>query len=101
MYSTPNSNLAPITAHNNICIIINMKRHQRNGKSFVPVQWSDTLKEGAQIWANKLARDCSLSHDPNTNHGENVALNYGWGSFSEKRPTENILGRKLCNRART
>jgi len=67
--------------------------HQRNGKSFVPVRWSDTLKEGAQIWANKLARDCSLSHDPNTNHGENVALNYGWGSFSEKRPTENILGR--------
>ncbi|KAL7530881.1 hypothetical protein ACHAXR_003725, partial [Thalassiosira sp. AJA248-18] len=68
--------------------------HARYGKSYVPVKWSAALKEESQVWAEKLAADCELVHDPNNKlHGENIALNYGWGSWGEMRSTENILSR--------
>lgn len=69
-------------------------RHEKHGKSYVPVKWSNGLKEQSKVWANKLASDCNLEHDPKTDYGENIALNYGWGSWSARRPTENILTSK-------
>mmetsp|Transcript_39014 Transcript_39014/g.68570 ORF Transcript_39014/g.68570 Transcript_39014/m.68570 type:complete len:323 (+) Transcript_39014:329-1297(+) len=67
--------------------------HERYGKSYVPLEWSKALMNESKIWAEKLANDCDLEHDPNSIHGENIALNYGWGSFGSMRPTSNILSR--------
>ena len=69
-------------------------RHERYGKSYAPLQWSQALKEESKVWAEKLAEDCDLEHDPDGRHGENIALNYGWGSSSGRRTTENILTRE-------
>lgn len=70
-----------------------MVRHENNGKSYVPLQWSQQLKDESQVWAEVLADACDLEHDPDTEHGENIALNYGWGSYSAMRTTDNILSR--------
>eukprot|EP00584_Thalassiosira_punctigera_P019946 CAMPEP_0172571812 /NCGR_PEP_ID=MMETSP1067-20121228/132666_1 /TAXON_ID=265564 ORGANISM="Thalassiosira punctigera, Strain Tpunct2005C2" /NCGR_SAMPLE_ID=MMETSP1067 /ASSEMBLY_ACC=CAM_ASM_000444 /LENGTH=387 /DNA_ID=CAMNT_0013364225 /DNA_START=182 /DNA_END=1345 /DNA_ORIENTATION=- len=73
--------------------------HGRYGKSYVPLKWSQALSEESKRYAKKLAKDCSLKHDPNTSYGENIALNYGSGSFAKMRPTDNILTRFVENEA--
>ena len=66
-------------------------RHEQYGKTYVPLKWSKALADEARAWAEQLAEDCELYHDPNTNHGENIALNYGWDEYSTRRTTENVL----------
>mmetsp|Transcript_3540 Transcript_3540/g.6842 ORF Transcript_3540/g.6842 Transcript_3540/m.6842 type:complete len:95 (-) Transcript_3540:2304-2588(-) len=56
--------------------------------------WSNALKEQSQIWAQKLADDCALKHDPKNINGENLALNYGSGSWGGMKSTEGILSRE-------
>ena len=70
-------------------------RHEQYGKSYVPLKWSKALADEARAWAEQLAEDCELYHDPNTNHGENIALNYGWDEYSTRRTTENVLSREF------
>ena len=68
-------------------------RHEQYGKQYVPLKWSKALADESRLWAEQLAEDCDLYHDPNTNHGENIALNYGWDEYSTRRSTENVLSR--------
>mmetsp|Transcript_10489 Transcript_10489/g.19070 ORF Transcript_10489/g.19070 Transcript_10489/m.19070 type:complete len:375 (-) Transcript_10489:232-1356(-) len=65
--------------------------HEWYGKTYIPLNWSNALKEESQIWAQKLADDCALKHDPNNGHGENLALNQGTGQWGEMKSTEAIL----------
>ena len=74
-------------------------KHERYGKSYAPLQWSEALKDESKVWAEKLADDCDLEHDPDGQHGENIALNYGRGSSSGRRSTENILTRECYTAA--
>ena len=70
-------------------------RHEQYGKQYVPLKWSKALADESRLWAEQLAEDCDLYHDPNTNHGENIALNYGWDEYSTRRSTENVLSREF------
>jgi hypothetical protein len=70
--------------------------HTAHGKSYVPLIWSDALKQDAKGWAVKLLDSCGTGmwHDPeNQNYGENVAGNSGSGSWGALRSTEDILTR--------
>lgn len=70
--------------------------HTAHGKSYVPLQWSEALKEDAQEWAEKLLDSCGkgMWHDPNnSDYGENVAGNSGSGSWGALRTTEQVLTR--------
>ncbi|KAL7522760.1 hypothetical protein ACHAWX_007446, partial [Stephanocyclus meneghinianus] len=70
--------------------------HTAHGKSYVPLIWSDALKQDAKRWAEKLLDSCGTGmwHDPeNQNYGENVAGNSGSGSWGAVRSTEDILTR--------
>ena len=69
--------------------IFTLPRHEKYGKRYVPVKWSHALKEEAEIWADKLAKQCELEHDKNTAHGENIALNYGCFIYKDT-DTENL-----------
>jgi pathogenesis-related protein 1 len=43
--------------------------------------WSTSLAQGAQAWADTLAsQNCTLSHDPHTPYGENLASRWVTGS---------------------
>lgn len=72
-------------------------RHQKYGKSYVPLKWSTTLKQSAEVWANELLKSScgsSLYHDPdNHKYGENLASNSGTGSWGEFKSTDTIVSR--------
>jgi len=70
--------------------------HEQYGKSYVPLKWSNTLKASAQDWAEQLLKTCgqSLYHDPNNSrYGENLASNFGTGSYAALTSASNVLGR--------
>ncbi|KAL3806233.1 hypothetical protein ACHAXA_003752, partial [Cyclostephanos tholiformis] len=66
--------------------------HTRYGKSYVPLQWSNSLKAQAKIYAKELVYLCGgeLVHD-NTAYGENLAANAGNGAYAELRHPEKIM----------
>lgn len=71
-------------------------RHERYGKSYVPLKWSNGLKQSSQEWAQELLKTCEtkLYHDPNNKiYGENLASNSGSGSYAKVFSTEQIVGR--------
>ena len=52
------------------------------------LQWSTSLENDAQKWANHLARQNKLEHDPeNTNQGENLYASSGDAVNSCERAT--------------
>eukprot|EP00592_Proboscia_alata_P000280 CAMPEP_0194376004 /NCGR_PEP_ID=MMETSP0174-20130528/24536_1 /TAXON_ID=216777 /ORGANISM="Proboscia alata, Strain PI-D3" /LENGTH=608 /DNA_ID=CAMNT_0039156535 /DNA_START=84 /DNA_END=1910 /DNA_ORIENTATION=- len=53
------------------------KYHQKYGKSYVPLKWSNSLATDAQNYANKLASTCKFQHDQNSAFGENLHCNWG------------------------
>jgi hypothetical protein len=66
------------------------KYHKANNKSYVPMNWSNTLRRQSQIWANNLASNgCGLKTDPNNTYGQNLAVKYMSSVFP---PTEDVLG---------
>lgn len=77
------------------------QEHTKYGVSFVPLKWSHKLADRAQVWADKLVHGhmvdgvlksiCSededtrvnLYHDPDLEYGENLAANFGSGSWGK------------------
>eukprot|EP00571_Detonula_confervacea_P016091 CAMPEP_0172310254 /NCGR_PEP_ID=MMETSP1058-20130122/11375_1 /TAXON_ID=83371 /ORGANISM="Detonula confervacea, Strain CCMP 353" /LENGTH=369 /DNA_ID=CAMNT_0013023031 /DNA_START=8 /DNA_END=1117 /DNA_ORIENTATION=- len=54
--------------------------HERYGKTYVPLKWSNSLEEESRVFAEKLLEgSCGLYHDPGNLHGENLALHTGNG----------------------
>jgi len=74
--------------------------HTRYGKSYVPLQWSNALKAQARAYAQDLLSSCGSTpiHD-NTAYGENLASNYGTGSWGKQREPDKILVRWVDNEA--
>lgn len=68
--------------------------HTRYGKSYVPLQWSNALKSQARAYAQELLSTCGTppAHD-NTAYGENLASNYGTGSWGAQKEPDDILVR--------
>lgn len=66
--------------------------HKRHGKSYVPLQWSNSLKTQAGVYAKKLVYLCGgdLVHDK-TEYGENLASNAGNGKWADLRHPEKIM----------
>lgn len=69
--------------------------HEKNGKTYVPLKWSEALKSESMVWAERLLDSCGsgMYHDPHAIYGENVAGNSGSGSWGAKRTTEQVLSR--------
>mmetsp|Transcript_44278 Transcript_44278/g.79432 ORF Transcript_44278/g.79432 Transcript_44278/m.79432 type:complete len:418 (-) Transcript_44278:222-1475(-) len=65
--------------------------HKRHGETYVPLKWSNALKNESKKFAEKLLRDScgGLYHDPDNIHGENLASNGGSGSLT----TDSIVTR--------
>ncbi|KAL3791458.1 hypothetical protein ACHAW5_008077 [Stephanodiscus triporus] len=74
--------------------------HTRYGKSYVPLIWSNVLKAQAKAYAQDLLSTCGdgLVHDK-TEYGENLASNFGEGSWASLREPEDILIRWVDNEA--
>jgi hypothetical protein len=73
--------------------------HRRLGKTYRPLKWAPSLANDAQNWANTL-RDrtttCHLTnsdHASGTNSAENMASNFGTGSWGAKPTPDQIVGR--------
>ncbi|KAL7529567.1 hypothetical protein ACHAXR_006401, partial [Thalassiosira sp. AJA248-18] len=73
--------------------------HERYGKTYVPLKWSNGIQEESKIWADHLLSICGegLYHDPDAKYGENLAGNHGSGSWGEVRSTDAILTRFVEN----
>lgn len=69
--------------------------HTYYNTSYVPLQWSDSLKADAQVWADTLLDSCKegMYHDPQKIYGENAAANSGAGSWGTKRDADLIVAR--------
>jgi uncharacterized protein YkwD len=78
--------------------------HSQYGKSFKPVQWSSSLADSAQGYADKLASvtatDCYIAHgyQGDSYGGENIASNWGSSSYDFESP-EAVLTRWFENEA--
>ena len=57
--------------------------HEHYNTTYVPLQWSESLKAEAKIWADTLLDSCQfgMHHDPLRVYGENAAANSGSGSW--------------------
>jgi len=76
--------------------------HTSHDRSYVPLQWSEALKDDAKVWAEKLLDSCGqgMYHDPDNYHyGENVAGNSGSGGWGDLRSPDAILTRFVENEA--
>ena len=73
--------------------------HPYYNTTYVPLQWSESLKAEAQVWANKLLDACGdgMYHDPERDYGENAAANVGAGSWGELRVPDKIVARFIDN----
>ncbi len=75
--------------------------HTKNGKSYVPMKFSKSLKRSAKRWALQLVKDACIGkkgiyHDPQLGalgHGENVALSRGSGSWAILPTADKVIGR--------
>ncbi|KAL9184535.1 hypothetical protein ACHAXT_012505 [Thalassiosira profunda] len=75
--------------------------HQKYGKSYVPLQWSDALKKDSEKFARKLLQDScgGLYHDKNNPNGENLASHSGTGSWAKVRSPDSVVTRWVDNEA--
>lgn len=50
--------------------------HEHYNTTFIPLQWSESLKAEAQVWANALLDSCYTGayHDPSRIYGESILL---------------------------
>jgi hypothetical protein len=75
--------------------------HEKYGKKYKPLKWSEDLKDMAQKYADDLASDCGATvHDSYANregYGENLASNTGFGDWAELKPVEKIMTRFVEN----
>ncbi|KAL7484296.1 hypothetical protein ACHAW6_009940 [Cyclotella cf. meneghiniana] len=72
------------------------KYHKQYGKSYVPLKWSEGLKEISAKYAEELLSSCpspTIIHDPNTSYGENLAKNRGINGWGDLKPADNIVTR--------
>jgi hypothetical protein len=69
--------------------------HPYYNTTYVPLQWSESLKAEAQVWADTLLDACGdgMYHDPERDYGENAAANVGAGSWGELRVPDKIVAR--------
>jgi hypothetical protein len=70
--------------------------HKQYGMEYVPLKWSEGLKEAAASYAEELLSSCpspTIIHDPNTAYGENLAKNRGINGWGDLKPADNILVR--------
>ncbi|KAL7542082.1 hypothetical protein ACHAXR_011501 [Thalassiosira sp. AJA248-18] len=67
--------------------------HERYGKTYVPLKWSNALKDESQNFAEKLLEPEDACGNKNNIHGENLASNNGSGSWAEVRSTDSVLAR--------
>mmetsp|Transcript_29464 Transcript_29464/g.61481 ORF Transcript_29464/g.61481 Transcript_29464/m.61481 type:complete len:519 (+) Transcript_29464:86-1642(+) len=69
--------------------------HERYNETFVPLKWSNGLKKDSEAWAIELLNSCGkgMHHDNTTNYGENIAANFGTGSWARLMTTDAILTR--------
>mmetsp|Transcript_13630 Transcript_13630/g.29273 ORF Transcript_13630/g.29273 Transcript_13630/m.29273 type:complete len:376 (-) Transcript_13630:192-1319(-) len=69
----------------------------RYNKEYIPLRWSQGLKDSAMEYAIKLLDTCTTTnspkHDPNNPYGENMARNKGSGSWGQLYHPEQIVGR--------
>ena len=76
----------------------NITKNTARSTEYVPLKWSEGLKEAAAAYAEELLSSCpspTIIHDPNTSYGENLAKNRGingWG-WGDLKPADNILNR--------
>eukprot|EP00956_Cyclotella_meneghiniana_P043277 scaffold261061_cov132-Cyclotella_meneghiniana.AAC.1 len=75
------------------------KYHNKFNKKYIPLKWSPKLKRSSKKWAKHLANQCGqgIYHDPKNNFGENLASNWGTGSWARKPSTESVLTRLVEN----
>lgn len=69
--------------------------HPYYNTTYVPLQWSESLKAEAKVWADTLLDSCGdgMHHDPERDYGENAAANVGAGSWGELRVPDKIVAR--------
>lgn len=69
--------------------------HGHYNTTYVPLQWSESLKAEAKVWADTLLDSCEtgMHHDPRRVYGENAAANSGGGSWGTRRDPDKILSR--------
>ncbi|KAL9189149.1 hypothetical protein ACHAXT_011639 [Thalassiosira profunda] len=68
-------------------------------KTYRHLKWSSTLKQHAQVYANKLLDTCDdtgIKHDQ-TDQGENLAKNKGKGNWGQKYPADKVTKRFVDN----
>jgi hypothetical protein len=76
------------------------KYHSKYNKKYVPLKWSPKLKRSSKRWAIHLANLCGrqgIYHDPNNRYGENLASNWGTGSWASQPSTDSVLTRLVEN----
>ncbi len=80
-----------LTSHNKR----RMYWHAFYNTTYVPLQWSESLKAEAKVWADTLLDSCGdgMHHDPQMDWGENAAANTGAGSWGTKREPDKIVAR--------
>ncbi|KAL3801673.1 hypothetical protein HJC23_013178 [Cyclotella cryptica] len=73
-----------------------MDWHSRYNTDYVPLKWSQGLKDSSMEYAIKLLDTCTTDtprHDPNNIYGENLARNKGSGSWGQLYHPDKILNR--------
>jgi hypothetical protein len=80
-----------LTSHNKR----RMYWHPYYNTTYVPLQWSESLKAEAKVWADTLLDSCGdgMHHDPQRDWGENAAANSGGGSWGTRRAPDTIVAR--------
>lgn len=75
------------------------KYHEAYGKKYVPLQWSEALRDMAQEYADELASVCgpTVHAKDRGGYGENLASNTGMdngpGSWGELKPVDKVMTR--------
>jgi len=73
-----------------------MDWHARYGKEYVPLKWSEGLKQSSLEYAEKLLETCETStpkHATDNPYGENIARNKGVGGWGQLYDPDKIVGR--------
>ena len=68
--------------------------HEQYGKTYVPLTWSNGLKQEAQAFADELVKDCK-NKAPSTNYGAWAAMKQGPTKLQSTESVLNNLVRKL------
>lgn len=79
----------------------NSRRRQHNGgKGYVALRWSNTLANDAKRYAEQLGNNCkngALVHAKGIQDGENLAKNFGSGSWGNQYSCDQIMRRWVEN----